>query len=93
MKSVRPTAEGVTEVAVAGKPKMAKGPAVQSPAVRGSASLPPMGESLLDPSAGKARLPEYVSRADVRTIAHEEISQALRDYRPIVISQVAPVVK
>jgi len=49
--------------------------------------------TLLESSLGKARIPDYVSRFEIHEIARAEISDALRDYRTVVISQVAPVVK
>jgi len=48
---------------------------------------------VIDSSVGKATIPGQISRAGIRDIARVEVMQALRDQRPSIISEVAPVVK
>jgi len=59
----------------------------------GSSSLLPPLAGVIDSSVGKATIPGQISRAGIRDIARVEVMQALRDQRPSIISEVAPVVK
>jgi len=54
--------------------------------------LPPLA-GVLDSSAGKAVTPGDASRVKIHEIVRVEVAQALRDQGPVIISQVAPVVK
>jgi len=54
--------------------------------------LPPLA-GVLDSSAGKASASQNTNRAEIRATVRAEVAQALRDQGPVIISQVAPVVK
>jgi len=74
-------------------------PTVDTPAsdffapVKATKSLLPQLAEVLDSSAGRAVAPDDASRVQIHEIVRIEVSQALRDQGPVIISQVAPDVK